>query len=137
MVSDCNRCPHSFLCLAGRPELMAQVKRMYCDECRCQFIRISVEGGWHSLRCSDNHVGLSDPEPYVCSECMVQIMAKRGINDEERRVWILNDEGLYRMQQSSRLSMKKFIRENRQMIDEIILNVRDGKKPSHYLVYGG
>ena len=116
---------------------MATVKRMFCDQCRCQFIRIPVPGGWRSLRCSDNHIGLPDPDPWVCSECMVQIMAKRGINDEERRVWVLNDEGLYQMQLASKLPMKKFIKEYREKIDEVILNVRDGKKPSHYLVYGG
>jgi hypothetical protein len=63
--------------------------------------------------------------------------AKRTINDEDRRQWILNDEGLYLMQQGSRLPMKKFIRENRAFIDEVINNVRGNKKPAHYLVYGG
>lgn len=136
MDSDCNRCPHSFLCLTGRPELMATVKRMFCDPCRTQFIRVPVVGGWHSLRCSNNHISLPDPEPWVCSECMVAIMAKRGINDEERRVWILNDEGLYLMQRGSGKSMKMFIREHRKEIDEVILNVRDGKLAAHYLKYG-
>lgn len=59
------------------------------------------------------------------------------INDEERRVWIENDEGLYYLQRRSGLSMRQFIRKNRAVIDEVIVAVRDGKKPAHYLVYGG
>ena len=58
-------------------------------------------------------------------------------NDEERRQWIENDEGLYNWQRSSRLSMTRFIRENRKEIDEVINNVLDNKKPAHYLAYGG
>lgn len=62
-------------------------------------------------------------------------MARR--NDEERRLWVLNDEGLYNWQQESGKSVRQFIRENRQEIDELINNVLDGRKPSHYLVDGG
>ena len=64
-------------------------------------------------------------------------MAKRSINDEDRRQWVLNDEGLYLMQRRSKLSMKYFIRTYRKEIDEVINNVLDNKKPAHYLVYGG
>ena len=59
------------------------------------------------------------------------------INNEERRQWIANDEGLYLMQRRSDLPMAKFIKENRQQIDEVILSVISGKQPAHYLVYGG
>lgn len=59
------------------------------------------------------------------------------INDTDRRQWINNDEGLYNWYCSSRLSMRKFIRENRAEIDEVISRVRDGEQPAHYLVYGG
>lgn len=62
-------------------------------------------------------------------------MAKH--NDEERRQWIENDEGLYNWQRSSRLSMTRFIRENRKEIDEAIDNVLENRKPAHYLAYGG
>lgn len=58
-------------------------------------------------------------------------------NDEERRQWIENDEGLYNWQRSSRQSMKQFIRENRAEIDAAIDNVTSGRKPAHYLAYGG
>ena len=58
------------------------------------------------------------------------------INDYERRLWVLNDEGLYRLQQKSRQSMRKFIKENRQTIDEVITGVTSGQKNAHYLVYG-
>ena len=64
-------------------------------------------------------------------------MAKRSINDEDRRQWVLNDEGLYLMKRQSKLSMKYFIRTYRKEIDEVINNVLDNKKPAHYLVYGG
>jgi Leu/Phe-tRNA-protein transferase len=45
-------------------------------------------------------------------------------NDEERRLWVLNDEGLWHWYQSwcnwKRSSVRAFIRENRQEIDESI-----------------
>jgi len=59
------------------------------------------------------------------------------INDEDRRQWIENDEGLYNWKRSTRLPMRQFIRENRAEIDACIRNVRDGRKPAHYLAYGG
>lgn len=58
-------------------------------------------------------------------------------NDEERRLWVLNDEGLYDMQRTSGLSMRAFIRAKRSEIDEVIANVESGAKPGHYLKYGG
>ena len=58
------------------------------------------------------------------------------MNDEERRQWIENDEGLYLWKRSSRLPMRQFIRENRAEIDELIHNVVSGRKPAHYLAYG-
>lgn len=65
-------------------------------------------------------------------------MSKRqAINDEDRRQWIENDEGLYKWYKSSHVSIREFIRLNRNEIDEVIINVRDGEKPAHYLVYGG
>ena len=45
------------------------------------------------------------------------------MNDEERRLWVLNDEGLYLDFKRSRLSMAKFIRENREPIDAYIKKV--------------
>lgn len=57
-------------------------------------------------------------------------------NDDERRQWILNDEGLYNLQRSSRLTMREFIRRNRAEIDAVIDNVLSGNKPAHYLAYG-
>jgi len=43
-------------------------------------------------------------------------------NDQERELWVLNDEGLYNWQRSSKMSMRKFIREHRKEIDDIITN---------------
>lgn len=45
------------------------------------------------------------------------------IEDKERELWILNDEGLYNWWKSTRLPMTTFIRENRREIGEAILRV--------------
>lgn len=41
-------------------------------------------------------------------------------NDDERRLWVLNDEGLYIWFTRSRLSMRMFIQENRAELDACI-----------------
>jgi hypothetical protein len=64
-------------------------------------------------------------------------MKQNRINDEERRQWIENDEGLYLWKRSSKLSMREFIRENREAIDAVINAITSGNKPAHFLVYGG
>ncbi|MDD4988726.1 MAG: hypothetical protein WC057_08035 [Dehalococcoidales bacterium] len=62
---------------------------------------------------------------------------KQTLNDKDREQWIMNDEGLYNWFRSSRLSMRNFIRQNRKELDECIKPVLTGKKPAHYLEYGG
>jgi hypothetical protein len=57
------------------------------------------------------------------------------VNDTDREEFIDNDEGLYRWWKGTRLPKRRFIRENRRKIDEVINNVQSGKKPSHYLEY--
>lgn len=42
------------------------------------------------------------------------------MNDNDREEWINNDEGLYLSWKSSRMSMRQFIRENRDDLDKII-----------------
>lgn len=59
------------------------------------------------------------------------------MNNSERKDWINNDEGLYCWWKSSRLPMGKFIKENRQELDQAINSVLHGNKPAHYLRYGG
>ena len=63
------------------------------------------------------------------------------INDTDRAQWIDNDEGLYNLCRSecrrNRQTKRQWIRENREQIDAVIRNVRDGRKPAHYLAYGG
>lgn len=54
------------------------------------------------------------------------------MNDSERADWVNNDEGLYNKWKRSGLSMSKFVRKNRHLIDEVIQNVSSGKKPAHY-----
>lgn len=45
------------------------------------------------------------------------------MNDGEREMWVMNDEGLYNSWKFSRLSKRKFIKENREIIDSIVNNV--------------
>jgi len=59
------------------------------------------------------------------------------MNNSEREDWVMNDEGLYDWWKSSKMSLRKFIKENRKEIDEAIRRVTDGEKPAHYLKYGG
>jgi hypothetical protein len=42
------------------------------------------------------------------------------MNDRDRRVWVLNDEGLYLWWQASRQSLTAFIRDHRQDLTEYI-----------------
>jgi hypothetical protein len=56
-------------------------------------------------------------------------------NDEERRQWVENDEGLYNLWRASRQSKRLWIRENRALIDNVIRSVVEGSKPAHYLAY--
>jgi hypothetical protein len=41
-------------------------------------------------------------------------------DDEERRLWVLNDEGLYNWYRSSGLALREFIRANRAELDKAI-----------------
>ena len=49
------------------------------------------------------------------------------LNDEERSLWIDNDEGLYIWWKTSGLSKRNFLRENRHEIDSGIRRVLGGK----------
>lgn len=57
------------------------------------------------------------------------------MNDKERRQWVDNDEGLYDLQRRSKTPAKKWIRENRALIDTVIEAVTSGAKRAHYLKY--
>lgn len=50
------------------------------------------------------------------------------MNNDERHEWISNDEGLYRWWKGTRLSMRTFIRENREAIDRCIKATLDGER---------
>ena len=58
------------------------------------------------------------------------------MNNQDRKDWINNDEGLYDWWRSSQMSMTAFIAEHKTEIDEVINNVLSGKKQAHYLKYG-
>lgn len=62
-------------------------------------------------------------------------MKNQPIDDDDREQWVANDEGLYDLWRSSGLSEEEFVRQNRELIDEVIHNVRDGGRPAHYLKY--
>ena len=49
------------------------------------------------------------------------------LNEEDRRQWVLNDEGLYNWWTRTRLPMRKFIRDNRVVLDECIMEVLNRK----------
>lgn len=55
--------------------------------------------------------------------------------DEERRLWVLNDEGLYRLHKQSGLSLTAFIKQWKDTIDSVIDNVTSGQEQAHYLEY--
>lgn len=42
------------------------------------------------------------------------------MNDEERRLWVLNDEGLYNWWQSEKCGLTVFIRRYRQELTQLI-----------------
>jgi hypothetical protein len=57
-------------------------------------------------------------------------------NDSDREDFVNNDEGLYDMWRRSGRGITRWVRENREMIDECMGNVTSGAKPAHYLKYG-
>ena len=44
------------------------------------------------------------------------------LNDHEREMWTLNSESLYRAWKRSHLPMRRFIRENRAVLDSCIFS---------------
>ena len=56
------------------------------------------------------------------------------MNDDDRRLWVLNDEGLYRMWRASKMALRQWIRQNRDFIDTVTGNVTAGRRQAHYLV---
>ena len=50
------------------------------------------------------------------------------MNDQEREMWVMNDEGIYRWWKSSRKSMRAFIKENREQLTRIILAAIDPRR---------
>ncbi len=57
------------------------------------------------------------------------------MNDRDRSQLVDNDEGLYNLWKASEMSQRRWIRENRQFIDEVIKNVTESIHPAHYLAY--
>lgn len=53
------------------------------------------------------------------------------LNDEERRQWVDNDEGLYNWWKSTKMGLYRFVRENRAEIDAVI-NQTLNRKPEPY-----
>ena len=62
------------------------------------------------------------------------------LNDEERRQWVENDEGLqgicHAEMRMERISKKEWIKRNRKLIDQVAGRARGGEKRAHYLMYG-
>lgn len=49
------------------------------------------------------------------------------MDDEERRMWVMNDEGLYNWWRSSRMGLYAFIKKNRKEITDAINSVLNQK----------
>jgi hypothetical protein len=49
------------------------------------------------------------------------------LNDDERRSWVLNDEGLHSWWVKSGMGIYKFVKENREEIDVAIRSVLERK----------
>ncbi len=58
------------------------------------------------------------------------------MNDEQREEWVQNDEGLYVLQQASRLGLRAWVRGNRELVDAVAAAVSSGKTRAHALRYG-
>lgn len=57
------------------------------------------------------------------------------MNDQERRDWVQNDEGLYQWWTSTGMSLARFIQRHRDEIDQVTKNVTTGVRKAHYLEY--
>ena len=54
------------------------------------------------------------------------------MNNKEREMWIINDEGMYNWWKSTKLSKANFIKENKQEIDAAIKAMLDKKPQCSY-----
>jgi hypothetical protein len=61
-------------------------------------------------------------------------MPGQRIDDKERSVWVLNDEKLFLLWRKDGRAIKKFIRDNRAIIDELIDRVMTAKEQPHYFM---
>ena len=61
-------------------------------------------------------------------------MPGQRINDIERREWVLNDEKLFMLWRKDGRAIKKFIRDNRGVIDAVIRPVLDAKGKQYHFV---
>lgn len=57
------------------------------------------------------------------------------MNDEDRRQWVENDEGLYNEWKRSGLSIREYIRRNRKWLTRVIEDMQSGRKRPHHLAY--
>ena len=59
------------------------------------------------------------------------------MNDNERKQWVQNDDGLYNDWRASRLPLTVYVRAHREWLDTVIQKVITGNRPAHFLAYGG
>lgn len=57
------------------------------------------------------------------------------MNDRERELWVLNDEGLYNDQRRSGLSVRSYIRQNRAALDAAIADRLKPPPPRDWRYY--
>jgi hypothetical protein len=107
-------------------------------EARAAFRKGEREVGYIHIGKAEAHTDSAREARDMKSNPLLMVVPNPGrLNDEERRLWVLNDEGLYNAQQESGLSTSEFIKKHRALIDEVIANVTGHKKPAHYLAYPG
>lgn len=63
------------------------------------------------------------------------------LTNDELRLWVLNDEGLWldyeRWSRRNTGGIRGYIRENRDFLIAAVKPVIDGERPAHRLIYGG
>lgn len=57
-------------------------------------------------------------------------------NDNDREEFVDNDEGLYNLWRCSGRGITRWVRENRQLIDEYMGRISNGQESAHYGAYG-
>lgn len=106
----------------------------YKDASNARIFAIAYERRWGDINFDSFPYSLDDPF-LGPPKGFPWLKSVPNPSNEERRLWVLNDEGLYNLHRRSGLPMKVFIKRWRDTIDDVINNVISGRKQAHYLEY--